>query len=131
MTELSSLDALAKKQEEGTELRVKHPVTGEALGITLRVLGYESDTIRKLQRRQINQRLKNQRKRVTAEDIEANSREVQVAAIVGWTFAEGVTLDGGVPDFTAENVERLLKRFPFIARQVDELADDASAFLES
>lgn len=131
MTDLSSLDAIVKNQEEGVELKVKHPVTNEPLGITLRVLGYESATVRKVQRKQVNQRLKNQRKRVTAEEIETNGREVQAAAIAGWSFDDGVTLDGVVPEFTPENVDRVLRRFPFIAAQVDDLAADASAFLES
>lgn len=131
MTDLANLDAIVKNQEEGIDLPVKHPVTGEPIGITLRVLGYESDKVRSLQRRQINQRLKNQRKRLTAEEIEGNGRAVQVAAVVGWSFADGVTLDGSVPEFNEKGVEALLKRFPFIARQIDEIADDASAFLES
>ncbi len=129
--DLATLDNLAANQESGAKLKITHPVSGQSLGITMTVIGYGSDQVRKLQRRQANERLKNARKRPTAEDFERASLEVASAAVTGWKFAEGVTLDGVVPEFTKENVERLMKRFPFVLEQVDSFASDQANYLEA
>lgn len=131
MTELSNLDALVRNQDAGAVLSLKHPVTLEPIGIKLTVLGEDSDKIRKLKRRQLNMRLKNQSKKLTAEELEANANEVYAAAITGWEWAEGVTLDGDRPECTPESVARFLSRFLWAKQQVDDHMADKSAFLSN
>lgn len=131
MTELSNLDALVRNQDAGAPLVLKHPVTLEPIGITLNVLGEDSDKIRKLKRRQLNMRLKNQQKKLTAEELESNTNEIYAAAITGWEWEEGVTLDGERPECTPDNVSRFLNRFLFAKKQVDDHMADTSAFLSN
>lgn len=130
--DLASLDALKSNQDDGVELKIKHPVSQEPIGLTLRVAGYESDAVKKVQRRQTNERLKMQRKKVTAEEIERSGREVVVAAVMSWQGDADFELDGApLPEFSKEAVEAIVRRFPFIGTQIDDFASDQSNFLQS
>ena len=55
---------------------------------------------------------------------------MQTEVVLGWTFAKDVTIDGKVPKCTPDEVERLLKRFPFIADQIDAVAGNRASFLK-
>lgn len=129
--DLSSLDALQKNLDEGIALEIKHPVSGQPIGLTIKLLGYESETVKALQRKAANERIRNPRHVVTAEEIESRTIRMQAATIKGWAFAEGFTLDGKVPECNPTEAERLLRRFPFIAKQVDDAAADQARFLEA
>lgn len=129
--DLSTFDALSTNSEQGVELDVRHPVTQEPIGWTLRIAGAESDRVKKVTRRQRNAALKGQRKHLTSDLLETQQREVLAACVISWTFADGVKIDGEQPDCTPENVDRLLKRFSWLGQQIDDKASDQSAFLPS
>ena len=131
IADLSAFDALTAAQEEGIELDILHPTTGKPIGLKLRVAGYESERAKKVTRALANKNVRGQRvKRITAEEAEENARHLQASVIVGWDWY-ALKLDGQVPEFNLANVKAVLNRFPFIAEQVDVLANDRAAFLEA
>lgn len=126
--DLGSLDTAAM-QGEGTDVIIKHFDTGLPIGLTIRVVGYESERVKRVRRKIANEALKKQRKVTRAEDIEDRSNAVLAAAVVAWKWDDGVTLDGKVPECTYENAKALFARFEWIGEQVDAVAGDRSAFL--
>jgi hypothetical protein len=130
--DLASLDALKSNQDDGVELKIKHPVSGDPIGLTLRVAGYESDAVKKVQRRQANERLRKRASKITAEEIERNAREVVAASVLSWKGDDDFRLDGQpLPECNKDAVDGLLRRFPFIGSQIDDFASDQSNFLLS
>ncbi|WP_416355560.1 hypothetical protein ACLNGM_15080 [Aureimonas phyllosphaerae] len=130
--DLASLDALKSNQDEGMELQIKHPISGDPIGLTLRVSGYESDVVKRLQRKQQNERLHKRSKKVTVEEIERAGREVIVASVLSWQGDADFELDGQpIGECNKEAVEALIRRFPFIGQQIDDFAGDQSNFLSN
>lgn len=129
MADLSEFDDLASAQEEGIEVKVTHPKTGEEMGITIRVAGPESDRQKKARNRLVNDRLiKNRNRRVTAAELEQDALKVSAASILGW---DNIEIKGQPLEFNLENAEKLLKNYPFIREQVDSAVNDRALFMKS
>lgn len=127
--DLSTLDTGSQRQEDGVPVEIKHPVTGQGLGITVTVASYESERVKAVARAMGNKALlqqkRNPRKADTVEAVEERTLEIAIAAIVGW---DGVELEGKKLPFTRENARTVLERYPFIAEQIDAVAADRAAF---
>lgn len=129
MADLSEFDGLAAAQEEGIEIKIVHPKTGEEMGITIRVAGPESDRQKKARNRLVNDRLtKNRNRRVTAAELEQDALKVSAASILGW---ENIQVKGKEFEFNLENAETLLRSYPFIREQVDSAINDRALFMKS
>ena len=127
--DLASIDALTRNLDEGADVEIKHPVTNAAIGLTIRVAGYESERANAYTRRVYNEALRDIRHTPTAEERDQNVMRFQVAMTLGWTWADGLTLDSEVPEFNPPNVERVFRRFPWIVPQLDQAASDRARFL--
>ena len=126
VTDLSSFDDVVKVQEEGYDLDILHPISGEAIGITIRIAGPDSARARRAANRSINESMRAQRlKRPTAEDAYARSLQHLAGLVVEWS---GVMLDGQELPPSNENCLLVFTRFPWIANQVDVAANDRSLF---
>lgn len=127
--DLSTLDTGTRRKEDGVPVELKHPATGQPLGITITVASYESERVKAVARAMGNKALlqqkRNPRKADTVEAIEERTFEIACAAIVSW---EGLELDGKPLPFTRENARTVLERYPEIAEQVDTVASDRAAF---
>lgn len=130
--DLSSLDAAVAKQEDGIRVEIKHPATGEPLGMIFTVASYDSERVKAVARSLGNKVLvsqkRNPRRTDTVEAMEDRTFAIAVAAVVGW---EGVDLDGKALPCTPDNVRMVLERYPAIAEQVDAAASDRAAFFQS
>lgn len=129
--DLAALDT-AKGAEEGYELQLTHPKTGEALPARIRVLGADSETFRDKQRELLRRRgermNRTRRLAVSPEEAEADSLELLVAATAGWS---GLALDGAELPFSGDNVRLVYKRFGWIREQVDAAVSDRANFLRN
>lgn len=127
--DLAALDT-SRGAEEGYTLTLVHPKTGEATPVTITVLGADSETFRDKQReilRRRAERMNRTRKLTVApEEAEADSLELLVAVISGWS---GMTLDGAELPFSGENARMVLRRFGWIREQVDQAVSDRANFL--
>ncbi|WP_309086389.1 hypothetical protein [Chelativorans sp.] len=130
--DLSKFDGLAKTFDEGVEVDIRHPVTGEKLGMTVTVASYQSERVKKLQRKMANQALREQRrnpkKAATIEEVEEKAHDLMVAAVISWT---GFERDGKELPCTPENVRAVVSNpdLWFIAEQIDKAAEDSQAFM--
>lgn len=118
-----------KPQTIGLDLM--HPKTNKPVGIKVELQSLESDAVKSVQRAIANKALRNGRNSTTAEKIEANSIAILSAAIVSWTWADGITLgDLKKPACTEENKQKLLSN-PVWSSQIDRALGDDSAFFAS
>lgn len=107
---------------------IKHPVTREDTGLVFVLKPYSDPSVKAVQRRLANTRLRNGRK-ITAEQLEDAKLEVLCAAVSGWEWNGEATFGGEKLEFNAANVRKVLKSVDWIREQVDEeLGDDAAFF---
>ena len=128
--DLSTLDS-RKAAEAGTQLALKHPVTGLPLeGWALTVIGYDAARYQAMseehQRRRFDRLA--QSKRLTVEELRADSLELAAVLVSGWppTF----DLDGQPFPYSESNAVKLMHRFPWIREQVERFASDRGNFIK-
>lgn len=121
----------------GADVEIRHPVTNVPLGMSIRVLGKDSDTFKEHTRQSLNARFRREgmaHKRGkdtsprTIEEIEQENIDLLVACTVGW---KGVVLSGEELVFTAENVRKIYKGYPWIFDQVNEAIGALETFLKN
>jgi hypothetical protein len=125
---ISDLDGFKNALEEGRDIEIRDP-EGNELGLTITVVSLKSDRVRATVRRLANARFKRMQgksPRITVEENEEAVLETLVAAVISW---DGILDKDGKPlPCTKENVRTVLESYEFIRAQVDEAADDESAF---
>ena len=125
--DLATLDT-AKVAEEGAELRVAHPTTGEDLGIKISLIGMDSKTFRDISKARATASLKKKSRDVNFDQGEAESIELLAKCTKGW---EGITEDGIEVPFSYENAVKLYTKYLWLKEQVDRFIVDRSNFLPS
>lgn len=107
---------------------IKHPATGSPIGLSVECVSLESDQVKAVERAIKNRALRGGRNTVTAEKIDDNTIELLTAAVVGWKWADGLTLgDLKNPPLNKANVAKLMQ-VGWIAKQVDQALGDEAAF---
>lgn len=130
--DLSKFDGFAKSFDEGVVVDILHPATGEKLGMSVTVASYQSERVKKLQRKMANAAMREQRrnpkKAATVEEVEEKAHDLMVASVVAW---DGFERDGKPLPCTPENVRAVVTNpdLFFVAEQIDKAADDAQGFL--
>jgi hypothetical protein len=128
--DLSALDT--SLANEGVDLHLTHPVTGEPLldtdgkPVTIRLLGMDSSRYRRHNRALLNRRLENPAKKPTADQIDEDNLAMFVALTVGWS---GIGLDGVDLEFSEANAQKVYTRLPWVREQADAFIGDRKNFL--
>ncbi|HEV7417680.1 MAG TPA: hypothetical protein VGN98_16100 [Tianweitania sediminis] len=105
-----------------------HPATGEEIGLTLDVISRDDPTVKRVQRRLTDKRIKRGFKKVSAEQIDEENIEVLSAAVTGWTWGKDASWGGKKLDCNPENVKIILAQ-PWFRKQVEEaIGEDADFF---
>lgn len=125
--DLKTLD-IASPANEGVWMELEHPVTGEPLGIKIKLAGVDSDYYKKEIRRQQNKRLKKGIRNIKAEELENEAIELLVACTLAW---ENVEYNGEALECKPENVRKIYKEFPWIREQVDSFINDRANFVKN
>ncbi len=132
--DLSSIDTV-KGSNEGFDVQIYHPGTNEDLGITIHVLGKDSDEFIKVSRAQSKKRLAKMTKggfrntsTVPVEEIDQDAIALLAACTKSW---KGVIVDGKAVECTPENVAMIYERFPWIKEQVDTAIGDRANFIQN
>lgn len=131
--DLSKIDTIAGANA-GFDVQIYHPGTNEDLGITIKVLGKDSDEFRKISQAQSKKRMAKISKagfrnsNVPLEEIERDGLELMAACTKAWT---GVVIDGKALECNAVNAIELYERFPWIREQVDLAIGDRANFIPS
>jgi hypothetical protein len=130
--ELSQFDGIAAKLEEGFDLDILHPSTGEKTGLLIKVASYRSERVKRVQRRLANAAIregkKNPKKVGTVEEIEEKTNEIVAASVISWNLTNG----GKPVECTPESVLKVISNpdYFFISEQIDKAADEDAHFVK-
>ena len=125
--DLAKLDT-AKVAEEGAELRVAHPTTGEDLGITITLIGTDSKTFRDISKSRATASLKKKSREIDLDQNEQDSIELLARCTKGWS---GITENGKEIAFSYDNAVQLYTKYLWLREQIDRFMADRSNFLPS
>ena len=125
--DLAKLDT-AKVAEEGAELRVAHPTTGEDLGITITLIGTDSKTFRDISKSRATASLKKKTREIDLDQNESDAVELLAKCTKGWT---GITENGKEVAFSFDNAVQLYTKYLWLREQIDRFMADRSNFLPS
>ena len=121
--DLSILDTQARC-EQGAELELLHPATGQPLGIFITLAGVDSRTHRKALAFLAERRLK--KRSISPDDLRGEDVEVAARCTLGW---RGVRIDGQEVSCSLENSRALFERFPWIREQAVAFIGDRAQYL--
>lgn len=128
--DLSALDT-KKGAEEGFKLDLRHPKTGELLGIWIHVLGADSDAyhelLREFKRGRAEILKRNMRANFSSEEAETEALDLLAGMTRAWS--ENMTLDGERLVFSSGAARKLYERFRWIREQVDAGVHERGNFL--
>lgn len=136
MIDLTSLNT-TKACNDGADVEIRHPVTNVPLGVTIRVLGRDSDTFKEHTRDLLNTRLRREAMAAkrgkdadlrTVEVIETENMDLLVTCTLGW---KNVSYGGQELPFEEANVRNIYKEFPWIYDQVNEAIGTLELFLKN
>ena len=125
--DLAKLDT-AKVAEEGAELRVAHPTTGEDLGITITLIGTDSKTFRDISKSRATASLKKKTREIDLDQNESDAVELLAKCTKGWP---GITENGKQVAFSYENAVQLYTKYLWLREQIDRFMADRANFLPS
>jgi len=142
--DLDALDTCAAC-DKGAEIELRHPTTGEPVGIFVTILGKDSEVFRQHVKEDVNTRIRRQAladKRgkdvapPTAEEAEEKATDLLVVCTVGWrqriegdNFKSTITYKGEELAFTVANAKKLYSNLLWFRRQVDEAIGDLENFM--
>lgn len=150
--DLTAIDTV-KGSNEGFDIKIYHPGTMVDLGITINVLGKDSDEFQKISRAQSKKRMSKmnrggfrvQNVMIPPEEIEADGLELLAKCTKSWkTVAvkdkdgnklepakETILVAGKEIEFSYDNALMIYERFPWIKEQVDAAVGDRANFIKS
>ena len=132
--DLSGIDVV-KAANDGAPIDIVHPISGDPLGISIQILGRDSDEFKKVTAEQSRRRLRAMTKggtfkvdAVPQAEVEKDGLMALVAVTKGW--APNIVIDKGedASPFTKENCIRLYTRHPYIREQVDVGVNERANF---
>ena len=127
--DLGKLDVVAGANA-GAWVDIIHPTTLQKTGIRIKVLGADSEVVRRAVEKAQRERLEDLRAKVSDEEgkrrMETRDLGILLVATVAW---EEVELDGSALQFNDQNVAMVYQRFPVIREQVAAAIGDRGVFL--
>jgi hypothetical protein len=118
----------ATKAEAGAVMQVKNPLTGEALGATVTVIGTDSKTFRNLAKQRSVASMERTAEDLKTYDADADNISMIAKCILGWTgIFEGET----EIKFSYENAVMMLTKYSWLREQIDRFVGDRANFLPS
>jgi len=126
MTDLSEFQALQDSLNQAIDVPVLHPVTGAELGVTIKVVSYQSRIGRERVMGIIGKwRAKARNGKLTLEQETVQSREILAAMIVGW---EGLEENKKPVEYSQAKALEIVRDYQVIADAVDAAVGDREAF---
>lgn len=116
----------AARAEQGAEMEVTDPLTGESVGVFITLAGADSSAYRSASNALVRRRLKNGgRGDFDPDRFRRESIEVLAACTLSW---KGVVVDGKALPCTRENAVTLYTRFPWLREQAETFVADRAAY---
>ena len=118
----------ATKAEEGAVMQVKNPLTGEALGATITLIGTDSKAFRDLAKQRATAALKRTKEEQEDYDSDASLIEMLAKCTLAWS---GIEEGAKAVEFSQENAVKMYSKYQWLKEQVDRFIGDRANFLPS
>lgn len=119
-------------QPSNRVLVIKHPATGEPVGLDIEYRSLDSAEVQAVERALRNKALRNGRNTQTVDKLEDAEYAILHATVVSWRWYNGMDLGGNSnPPVTRENTERLFRSAPWVKRQYNTELGDEQGFFSS
>ena len=115
-------------------IEIKHPSTGEALGIRVTISSTQTENVKQTRRRLNDMRIaqETRKKTLTTADAEKNGIQYIASAVESWDwYGEGATFHGEKPTFSRAKVIEVMTELDWFKNQIDEELADDKAFFEA
>ena len=112
-------------------IEIRHPATGEPLGLRITLRPTSSTEVQTVKRRITNESIRMRNKNISAEKLEANGLDILVAMIENMEWEGDTSWHGEKLDATPANIRKLMKEADWIKKQVDDAIGDDAAFFQS
>jgi len=124
--DLTAILSNSEDQERGKWLDLRHPVSGQAVGIRFRIAGPDSMVQARARLKLADElaEMSDDTGRLSAADREKARINNLARCVLGWEITE----DGKPVPFNHSNVVRVLKAAAWVQAQVDAFAADRRAF---
>lgn len=124
--DLNQLDT-THRSNDGAELRLEHPTTGEKLDCHLILAGSDSTVFKNAQSAISTKYVKNMNKRRNM-DLQTDKLELMARCTLGWRH---MMVDGLDLPCTFDNALQIYTRFPWVYEQAEAFCTDRSNFLQN
>lgn len=131
--DLSGLEALVQSQEEGIDVEILNEL-GKPIGLTIRIVGPDSERMQKAMREVPAEFAKAAAERESlgeAPEDEGDARLIAVLAKATVSWSPNPKFGGQVIPFSEENVRNLYKKFLIIKEQIEAKAVRRVSFTRS
>ena len=111
-------------------LELRHPDTDEPIGVTFKIRSMDSEEVKAVQRKIIDEiyERRQSNKQPKAKETLLNELRKAVACVASWDWGKN-KYKGSVPQFTEENVRKVLDEQSWIFVQVTEAANKLANFI--
>lgn len=120
--DLSKIVAIEK------EIDITHPVSGEPIGLRIKLLPGSNKQVEKVRREIANERISKGDKKFTADDLENGAYRIVIASVSDWEWLGDTTFKGEKPECTAANIRKVLDALPWMKDQIDRAISDTASF---
>ncbi len=122
--DITNIKATSRKVE------IVHPETEERIGLRINLLPDTDPKVKKVQRAVQDKQFAKRKLKLTAAQLEANSFEQLVAAVDGWDWYGEADFNGEKPEFTEDNVRKVLEQAVFIREQLMDEFNNRESFYQ-
>lgn len=126
--DLSAFDDMAKRQDEGIDVKIVGP-DKKPIGLTIRVVGPDSEIAKAARDDRVNELLAEEVMQTPSAE-ESRERTIEYLAKITTAWSAPVVIDGKSREFSFENAKLVYARYPFIREQVDRAAGDRKRFMK-
>lgn len=114
-------------------LVVKHPATGEPVGLEIDIRSMDSPEVQAVERQLKTKALRSGRNTPSVDRLEEGEYMILHAVTAAWRWSKGMTLgEESDPPLTYENTTTLYKKAPWIKKQLNaEIGDESGFFLNA
>lgn len=120
-------------------IEIVSPVTGQPIGLRIRVMSIEDDRLKRIKRQITDESLKLQarNKAFKAEELERNANMLMFGGTLGWEWynptgddADMPAFHGEQPEYNQKNFVALVTEITWIGEQIQEAIGETKSFFD-
>ena len=120
-------------------IEIVSPVTGQPIGVRVRVMSIEDDRLKRIKRQITDESLKLQAKNKAfkADELERNANMLMFGGTLGWEWysptgddADMPAFKGEQPEYNQKNFVEIVTELPWFGEQIQEAIGETKSFFD-